>query len=182
MATGAPANCTECRGLQFASFHKVTASGSMTTNNTNLLMLTPPEGFTSFTASGDVCLTRAVVPDTITTLLLGAFQNTPLRHIEIQEGVTTISNSTFAYSQLETIILPSTVTSFGNNVFYASTELYLEYIVIKATTPPTISSTTFANSNNCIIYVPDSAVNTYKAANNWSALASRIKGVSERPT
>lgn len=39
------------------------------------------------------------------------------------------------------------------------------------------SSGVFQNTNNCPIYVPSNLVNSYKSANGWSAVASRIKPI-----
>lgn len=67
------------------------------------------------------------------------------------------------------------IGSIGNNAFSGCTNL--REIFIDNTTPPTITSTTFANTNNTFkIYVPNSAVNAYKEAEGWSAYASRIIG------
>lgn len=39
------------------------------------------------------------------------------------------------------------------------------------------SGTVFQNTNNCAIYVPSDLVNSYKSANGWSTVASRIKAI-----
>lgn len=41
------------------------------------------------------------------------------------------------------------------------------------------SAGVFQNTNNCPIYVPSNLVNSYKSANGWSAVASRIKAIPE---
>lgn len=58
----------------------------------------------------------------------------------------------------------------------------LEWVEFTDTTPPTFSSQLmFENiKTNFVIYVPDSAVNAYKTANNLSIFADKIKPVSER--
>lgn len=57
----------------------------------------------------------------------------------------------------------------------------LIFISILANTPFTLSSSSsLSNGKNCPIYVPDSAVETYKTATNWSAYSSRIKPISEK--
>lgn len=67
------------------------------------------------------------------------------------------------------------IGSIGNNAFSGCTNL--REIFIDNTTPPTITSTTFANTNNTFkIYVPNSAVETYRTAEVWSTYASRIFG------
>jgi hypothetical protein len=56
--------------------------------------------------------------------------------------------------------------------------LSLNTIICYAIEPPTISSNTFPNVS-FDIYVPDEAVEAYKAATNWSSMALRIKPLSE---
>lgn len=83
------------------------------------------------------------------------------------------------FYRLMKFTIPSGVTSIGSNAFYYCKNL--KYIELKPTTPPTLSSSTaFDRTNNCPIYVPDESVDTYKAASQWSSLASRIYGISEK--
>ena len=70
------------------------------------------------------------------------------------------------------------VTSIGMNAFYKCSNL--TRVVIDNTTPPTLSTNSFAQANaNLTFYVPDSAVDTYKEATGWTTYASRIKPLSE---
>ena len=50
---------------------------------------------------------------------------------------------------------------------------------MESETPPTITSYSFANTNNAPIYVPDASVTAYKTATNWVLLASRIFPISD---
>ena len=56
----------------------------------------------------------------------------------------------------------------------------LVFVSVLSTTPFPLSSGALTNDNDCPIYVPDEAVETYKTATNWSAYASRIKPISEK--
>lgn len=68
----------------------------------------------------------------------------------------------------------------NNNLIESCSKL--TFISVLADTPFTLSSSTsLSNGYSCPIYVPDSAVETYKAATNWSAYSSRIKPISEKP-
>lgn len=79
---------------------------------------------------------------------------------------------------LQSVELPSTLTEIQNWAFYKCASL--EIVICRATTPPTLAfANAFSNTNNCSIYVPDSAVDDYKAATNWSTYASKIKPLSE---
>lgn len=55
----------------------------------------------------------------------------------------------------------------------------LKYIKSKKAVPYTIQSSTFSNTNNCPIYVPDESVDAYRTATNWTELADRIKPMSQ---
>ena len=45
------------------------------------------------------------------------------------------------------------------------------------TTPPAIGSSSISDYNPTVIYVPSSAVNTYKSANNWKTYSSIIQAI-----
>ena len=99
--------------------------------------------------------------------------------ITIPNSVTTISLGAFYQSKLTSIDLPASVTSIGNNAFYGCTSL--TSITIRATTPPTLdssySSTFPTTSQSYTIYVPASAVDTYKTTSRWSYWASKIQAI-----
>ena len=100
----------------------------------------------------------------------------------LPSGCTFIGNHWFrtAYFGNNLVIVPARINDIksSNTNFDSITE-----IEFRSTTPPTLSHASLGGSSATYpIYVPDSAVETYKAANNWSSLASRIKGISERPT
>lgn len=79
------------------------------------------------------------------------------------------------------LIIPSTVTNCGGDAALGGHSL--KYLVFKPTTPPSIQTTTFNNSNEIIggtgyIYVPDESVDAYKTATNWSTYAAQIKPIN----
>jgi len=78
---------------------------------------------------------------------------------------------------LRHISIDSGVTSMGNYAFLDSNALI--EVFMRGTTPPTIGTDIFRNINPVpTIYVPDSAVNTYKAASGWSTYSSYIQPAS----
>lgn len=99
--------------------------------------------------------------------------------ITIPNSVTTLQQYSFYQSKLTSIDLPSSVTSIGNRSFYGCSSL--TSITIRATTPPALDSSynyTFpTTSQNYKIYVPASAVNTYKTTSKWSYWASKIQAI-----
>lgn len=109
---------------------------------------------------------------------LGSTQS-KVTSITIPSSVTTISYGAFYQSKLTSIDLPASVTSIGNQAFYGSSSL--TSITIRATTPPTLDSSysnTFpSTSQSYTIYVPSSAVNTYKTTSKWSNWASKIQAI-----
>lgn len=92
-------------------------------------------------------------------------------------GSKTINASTIGFyafyncASLTSILLGSNVSNIGSHAFYGG--LNLTSITIEATTPPTIGSSVFDNTNNCPIYVPCESVDAYKSA--WPQYADRIQ-------
>ena len=76
--------------------------------------------------------------------------------------------------------MPSTVTSIATLAFGGCSSL--TEMIFVGTTPPTLETNALGQGYTFPIYVPDEAVSTYKAASGWSGYASRVKGISERPT
>ena len=94
--------------------------------------------------------TELVVPEGVTEILAGAFQNW-----------TNISKAT----------LPASVVSIGEFAFAGCTALTT--VTLAAETPPTLGAAN-AFDNHALIYVPATAVADYRAAPVWDTLASRI--------
>ena len=147
-------------------------------------------------------LTDASFP-AATSIRISAFQGcTQLTEVSFP-AATSIGNNAFnGCAQLTEVSIPA-ATSIGNNAFYGCAQLtevsfpavtsisigafggctrLTKLILGNTETVATLSNTSaFQNAANAIIYVPDALVDSYKAANNWSTLADRIKGISEIP-
>ena len=120
-------------------------------------------------------LTSVVLPNSITSMGSNTFKECrQLTSVNIPTGLTEIPVS-FAYNchSLQSIEIPSGITSIGVGAFYNCSGL--TSITVNATTPPTLGSTAFDNTNNCPIYVPCQSVNAYKTA--WSTYEDRIQCV-----
>ena len=112
-----------------------------------------------------------------------------LTYAKISEGWTRVlSNVMRSNSVIKTIDLPTTITEIGSNSMCQCP--LLDTVICRATTVPTMASTSgtygvFGGSKIAAgtgyIYVPDAAVEDYKAATNWSTYAAQIKGLSELP-
>ena len=72
--------------------------------------------------------------------------------------------------------IQANVTAINGNTFQGSNNLTTT--IIYATTPPTLSQQARLWFRGTI-YVPDDSVEAYRAAAEWSNIASRIVGISE---
>ena len=78
---------------------------------------------------------------------------------------------------LSLAIIGDTVTKIDSSAFLNC--FSLARLVVKAATPPTLASNTLKGCNNLTaIYVPDEAVEAYKAATNWIGYAAKIQPLS----
>ena len=120
-------------------------------------------------------ITNAIIGDCVTTIGEEAFYNCEsLSSVSISNSVTTIEGWTFPYCyNLKSVVIPSNVTSIGDRAFYNCTRL--TSITCLSTTPPTLGSYVFNNTNNCPVYVLGAYVDAYKTA--WSSYASRIQAI-----
>lgn len=146
-------------------------------------------------------LTLAISMPNVKTIPIGAFSPAPIVSLNAPQA-TSIGSSAFknckaltevsdmsrvvtiggdAFNGCDAIASPiilEDVTSIGAYAFWLCKSL--PYVMVKAVTPPTCASQPFGGSGvSYPIYVPDEAVEAYKAANGWSTFASRIKGISE---
>jgi hypothetical protein len=96
--------------------------------------------------------------------------------LNIPDGATEITSSAFASKNIISATIPASVTKINNYAFrYCNA---LESITCFATTPPTLTSNSFANTNATFkIYVPAESVDDYKAASYWSNRADYIEAI-----
>lgn len=100
-----------------------------------------------------------------------------LTQIIFPEGYEYLGEQFFHFDlALIQITLPSTIITIADNPIRECDNL--KALHLKSTTPPTLQGT-LAIPQTCTIYVPQSTGHTildaYKAATNWSALASQIQ-------
>ena len=148
-------------------------------NCTNLSSVTIPSSVTSIgeNAFKDCSgLTSVNIPNSVTSIGNKAFENcSGLTSCIIGSGVTIIGNNAFIRcTSLTSVTIPSGVTTIGTQAF--NTCSGLTSITIEATTPPSLGTNPFNNTNNCPIYVPAESVSSYQTA--WSSTyASRIQAI-----
>jgi hypothetical protein len=88
------------------------------------------------------------------------------------------TNSLSGNNRLAKAEFGNALKSIGDYAF--NNDSSFKVLIIRSQTPPSLSSSAFNGTNGgLVIYVPDEAVDTYKAASNWASLASRIKPLSE---
>ena len=124
-------------------------------------------------------LIEATIPDGVTNICDNSFVScSRLTNVSIPNSVINIGNNAFSGCvYLETITIPNNITIIGDKAFQGCGNI--TSITINAITPPALGTYTFANTNNCPIYVPAESVETYKAAIGWGEYADRIQAISE---
>lgn len=130
---------------------------------------------TSAITSGEVSKTNLVavsIGDCVTTIGDSAFEAADaLSSLTIPDSVTSIGEYTFIDCiSLTSIVIPNSVTTIGGDALSDCTSL--TSITVNATTPPTLGSYAFFDTNNCPIYVPCGSLAAYQTA--WSEYSSRI--------
>lgn len=113
------------------------------------------------------------------------FRNcTGLVDVHIPQGIKILSVGMFYdASNIRSASFPSSITNIYADTFHGANGI--QELMFEGTTPPTLHNAANALGSTTLtfpIYVPDSAVEAYKAATTWAGYASRIKGISERPT
>lgn len=96
---------------------------------------------------------------------------------EMPAGIKMTAPGSIRQSQLSSITLPASLTDLGDDSFQGCPNLTDIYCY--ATTPPTCYNGVWDNGfdrNACTVYVPASAVDDYKGANEWKDMG-RIVGI-----
>lgn len=128
-----------------------------------------------------------IIPDNVTEIGAAAFMGTNYSKLTIGTGVTEIPLSAFNdCEKLEHVEIPNTITTVGQTAFANCSSLKyfaggtgltqlnytafngcanLDTLVLKTTTPPNVTYLFPATlTTNAVLYVPSTAVETYKAA------------------
>lgn len=135
---------------------------------------------TKYMYQGNTTITKVSLPSSVTSILdYSFFQCSKLASFDAKNSsVTSIGPYAFgSCNKLTLAIFPSTLSTISANALRSSAN---NNFVFLRTTPPTLANTNaFVTKNGLTIIVPTSAVDTYKAATNWSAYASYITGGAE---
>ena len=158
----------------------IVASDYLFHHRTKLLSVTLKDDITSIGAGcfyGCSNLRSIEIPSSVTHINSTAFNKcSSLTEVDLPNSLLQLGNQAFREcSGLTSITIPSLVKKIDNMCFYSCGNI--RTMVCEPTTPPTLGIN--ALPSNATIYVPDASVDAYKAANNWSAAASRIHPISE---
>ncbi len=102
-----------------------------------------------------------------------------LTSITLNSNITSINYQTFKDTYLDCIVLPA-VTLIDSGAFYNCSKL--RYVKISTSSVAVLANVDAFYNVTCNFYVPDTLVNSYKAATKWSSLASRIFSMTQFAT
>ena len=113
-------------------------------------------------------LQQVVIPNSVTSIGANAFQACiKLADITIPSSVISIDQWAFyGCASLTTVTLRGSAMQLGDNAFSDCSNLTT--VACLSTTPPICGDDVFPNPEKNNLYVPYSAVNTYKNASTWS--------------
>lgn len=117
-------------------------------------------------------------PDTVKTISADSIVNTEITSLVLPEGFLTIKALAISRNaKLESVVLPESVTTIESNNFANCSNLKSFVIQSKNAT---LGTECFAGVHaEFKIFVPEDAVDYYKAAANWSSFADKIFAISE---
>ncbi len=134
------------------------------------------QAFNNCTSLETVAFEKNSLLESFDTAVFSDCTNLKTIDLALLKNLSSIGNNVFGNcSSLETIILPASVTSIGLNCFTS-----IKSITLKSATPATLGVLSPFSSTIEAIYVPESAVDTYKTADGWSNYANIIQAIPEQ--
>ena len=164
-----------CSGLTSIEIpNSVTAIGSSAfTGCSGLTSVTIPNSVTTIGMEafyGCSGLTSVTIPNSVTTIEYHAFRDcSSLTSIIIPNSVTSIGvNAFYGCSGLTSVTIPNSVTSIGLHAFSDCSSL--TSVTCEAISVPTTGGSAFSDVplGSATLYVPASALDAYKTAEQWS--------------
>ena len=139
----------------------------------------PPDMTNLNWLNNNPALERCDLPETLEAIGADVFSSSQMESIIIPEKVSSIGGGAFRYcNKLKKLVVKTNlITTFGGN-FLADCPI-IEDFVIYTETPPALGWGSLDRTNSIMkIYVPDSSVDVYKAANGWKNRANYIYPIS----
>ena len=163
-----------CEGLTSITIPaSVTTFGSVCFQNTHISSVVFEEGTTIPALGIKSWFKNVTIPNSVTSIGDYAFAETGFKSFTMPDSVTSIGNYAFYNAlNLKTIEISANVTSIGDKAFGTTSGFWYK-IVLRGSTPPTITSTTFVKDPGSIV-VPAGCGDAYKAATGWSTYADKI--------
>ena len=125
----------------------------------------------------DTKISEIKIPETVTTIENNAFTGTQISILDIPDSVTTLGAYAFSHCpNLMTVTIGSGIGSLENNPFLGCGGI--TSYTIRSETPPTLGPEGLPGTI-LKIYVPSSAVDTYKAAEGWSGYKDNIQAIEQ---
>ena len=158
---------------------------------TQVPSVTIPEDVSVISAgafAGCTALTEVNVATPLTAIGANAFADTPIAFLPVDSTTTTIGDYAFARCsslteailppfveaigsgaftdcpQLAKAEVPATVTSIGSKAFYIPS---LKQLTVRIIEPLSVTENTFANYNDCVLFVPSTSLSDYSQAPVW---------------
>ena len=174
-------NCQKLSGFSIPP--NVTSIGNQAFSaNYRMTSIDIPSGLTSINTSsfsGCTGVTSISGFDRLTSIGQSGFQNLGFTgHVDL-DSLVTIATSGFEGAKITSLHIGANCTTITGAAFFDMRSC--QWVIIDATTPPTLTSTNGFGRGSYPIYVPDASYDSYVAANNWSSYGSRIKKISEKP-
>ncbi len=91
----------------------------------------------------------------------------------IPAGVVALGEGAFMQQPLTTVMIPSSVTTYGKKVFYGCNDI--ESVMVGAKTPAALTSDVFTCTSRATLIVPTGSLAAYEKANVWKTFLKRIE-------
>lgn len=164
----------ECSNLTSVDMPSVTNIGRWAFKNCESLTSVNMPSVTDISSNAfDGCssLTSVDMPS-VTDISSHAFSGCSSLSSVVMPSVTRIGDNAFGGCPIRKLYLPTTLTSIGNSCFTATRE-----ITLAATTPASLGTDVFWKY--AVIRVPESAVDAYRTAAEWSNYKDQIFSMSD---
>ena len=193
IGNGAFYNCTNLRTITLPE--TLTSIGESIFEYSGLRSIVIPNSLSRISKNAFywcVYLSAVTIGDSVTTIEESAFRaishsGSTVDKLVIPNSVTTIGNGAFSFANVRSFDIGSGIRSIGSYAFVEAykngsgweaynTNASLEDMTIRNTTPPSKTNTSlYYNGGKYPVYVPSSAVQTYKST--WTDLTSYIRAI-----